>query len=401
MRRIWILPLLLLLLSGPALANVERPDFTFFTVPDLYFQEPTVKTIQTGGGAFGTVLNWLLNNVLGIPATQQGTYDQVPLSRLLGQVCAVHQGRAIGSLVCPISSLYNRAVSIVNSLGSRASNLGNAIINDFLGQLGNALQSQLNNWVGGLIGVDTINQVSASLYNAEQWLVDTVSAVERQIRRGAYEVSSSWLASVFPGSDLALKATDKAARKQEAQSKLDSLIGALQVSNLGNSYQEQQNEASRQNLREQAVQVERKAPKDEEVSKRLSEVSGDLAKQAEDIAKRAKDSTQAQASVRGVLVEMSQLQAESLRMQLTSEDRLVKLAKEQIQAQAATNQILAAQTRVILRREMEALEQLKGQSRRSAEEFAQELMATNAVLEGFYQMPVELSRRQAEMSESY
>ncbi|MCL6567530.1 MAG: hypothetical protein K6T35_01255 [Meiothermus silvanus] len=399
MRLIYAL-LAVLALSGPALANVERPDFTFFTIPDLYFQEPTIEAIQTGNNAFGVVLNWLFNNVLGIPANTQG-YQQVPLSRLLGQICAVHQGRAIGSLVCPLSSLYNRALSIVNSLGSRASNLGNAIINDFLGQLGNALQSQINNWVGGAIGLSTIDAVSASLYNAEQWLSDTVSAVERQIRRGAYQVSSSWLASVFPGSDLALRATDKAARKQEAQSKLDSLIGALQVSNLGNSYQEQQNEASRQNLREQAVQVERKAPKDEEVSKRLSEVSGDLAKQAEDIAKRAKDSTQAQASVRGVLVEMSQLQAESLRMQLTSEDRLVKLAKEQIQAQAATNQILAAQTRVILRREMEALEQLKGQSRQSAEEFAQELMATNAVLEGFYQMPVELSRRQAEMSESY
>lgn len=399
MRLIYAL-LAALALGGPALANVERPDFTFFTIPDLYFQEPTIGAIQTGNNAFGAVLNWLFNNVLGIPATTQG-YQQVPLSRLLGQICAVHQGRAIGSLVCPLSSLYNRALSIVNSLGSRASNLGNAIINDFLGQLGNALQSQINNWVGGAIGLSTIDAVSASLYNAEQWLSDTVSAVERQIRRGAYQVSSSWLASVFPGSDLALRATDKAARKQEAQSKLDSLIGALQVSNLGNSYQEQQNEASRQNLREQAVQVERKAPKDEEVSKRLSEVSSDLAKQAEDIAKRAKDSTQAQASVRGVLVEMSQLQAESLRMQLTSEDRLVKLAKEQIQAQAATNQILAAQTRVILRREMEALEQLKGQSRRSAEEFAQELMATNAVLEGFYQMPVELSRRQAEMSESY
>lgn len=399
MRLIYAL-LAVLALSGPALANVERPDFTFFTIPDLYFQEPTIEAIQTGNNAFGVVLNWLFNNVLGIPANTQG-YQQVPLSRLLGQICAVHQGRAIGSLVCPLSSLYNRALSIVNSLGSRASNLGNAIINDFLGQLGNALQSQINNWVGGAIGLSTIDAVSASLYNAEQWLSDTVSAVERQIRRGAYQVSSSWLASVFPGSDLALRATDKAARKQEAQSKLDSLIGALQVSNLGNSYQEQQNEASRQNLREQAVQVERKAPKDEEVSKRLSEVSGDLAKQAEDIAKRAKDSTQAQASVRGVLVEMSQLQAESLRMQLTSEDRLVKLAKEQIQAQAATNQILAAQTRVILRREMEALEQLKGQSRRSAEEFAQELMATNAVLEGFYQMPVELSQRQAEMSESY
>lgn len=399
MRLIYAL-LAVLALSGPALANVERPDFTFFTIPDLYFQEPTIEAIQTGNNAFGVVLNWLFNNVLGIPANTQG-YQQVPLSRLLGQICAVHQGRAIGSLVCPLSSLYNRALSIVNSLGSRASNLGNAIINDFLGQLGNALQSQINNWVGGAIGLSTIDAVSASLYNAEQWLSDTVSAVERQIRRGAYQVSSSWLASVFPGSDLALRATDKAARKQEAQSKLDSLIGALQVSNLGNSYQEQQNEASRQNLREQAVQVERKAPKDEEVSKRLSEVSSDLAKQAEDIAKRAKDSTQAQASVRGVLVEMSQLQGESLRMQLTSEDRLVKLAKEQIQAQAATNQILAAQTRVILRREMEALEQLKGQSRQSAEEFAQELMATNAVLEGFYQMPVELSRRQAEMSESY
>lgn len=399
MRLIYAL-LAALALGGPALANVERPDFTFFTIPDLYFQEPTIGAIQTGNNAFGVVLNWLFNNVLGIPATTQG-YQQVPLSRLLGQICAVHQGRAIGSLVCPLSSLYNRALSIVNSLGSRASNLGNAIINDFLGQLGNALSTQINNWVGGAIGFDTIKDVSAALYNAEQWLSDTVAAVERQIRRGAYQVSSSWLASVFPGSDLALRATDKAARKQEAQSKLDSLIGALQVSNLGNSYQEQQNEASRQNLREQAVQVERKALKDEEVSKRLSEVSGDLAKQAEDIAKRAKDSTQAQASVRGVLVEMSQLQAESLRMQLTSEDRLVKLAKEQIQAQAATNQILAAQTRVILRREMEALEQLKGQSRRSAEEFAQELMATNAVLEGFYQMPVELSRRQAEMSESY
>jgi hypothetical protein len=397
----WIYTLLAALaLGGPALANVERPDFTFFTVPDLYFQEPTIGAIQTGGGPFGVVLNWLFNNVLGIPATTQG-YTQVPLSRLLGQICAVHQGRAIGTLVCPISSLYNRALSIVNSLGSRASNLGNAIINDFLGQLGNALQSQLNNWVGGAIGLSTINEVSASLYNAEQWLNDTVAAVERQIRRGAYQVSSSWLASVFPGSDLALRATDQAARKQEAQSKLDSLIGALQVSNLGNSYQEQQNEASRQNLREQAVQVERKAPKDEEVAKRLGEVSGDLAKQAEDIAKRAKDSTQAQASVRGVLVEMSQLQAESLRMQLTSEDRLVKLAKEQIQAQAATNQILAAQTRVILRREMEALEQFKGRSRQSAEEFAQELMATNGVLEGLYQMPAELSQRQAEMSESY
>lgn len=399
MRLIYAL-LAVLALSGPALANVERPDFTFFTIPDLYFQEPTIEAIQTGNNAFGVVLNWLFNNVLGIPANTQG-YQQVPLSRLLGQICAVHQGRAIGTLVCPISSLYNRALSIVNSLGSRASNLGNAIINDFLGQLGNALQSQINNWVGGAIGLSTINEVSASLYNAEQWLNDTVSAVERQIRRGAYQVSSSWLASVFPGSDLALQATDQAARKQEAQSKLDSLIGALQVSNLGNSYQEQQNEASRQNLREQAVQVERKAPKDEEVSKRLSEVSSDLAKQAEDIAKRAKDSTQAQASVRGVLVEMSQLQAESLRMQLTSEDRLVQLAKEQIQAQAATNQILAAQTRVILRREMEALEQFKGRSRQSAEEFAQELMATNGVLEGLYQMPAELSQRQAEMSESY
>jgi hypothetical protein len=102
-----------------------------------------------------------------------------------------------------------------------------------------------------------------------------------------------------------------------------------------------------------------------------------------------------------VLIEMSQLQADSLRMQLTSEDRLVRLAKEQIQAQAATNQILALQTRVILRREMEQLEQFKGQSRRAAEEFVQELMTTHGLLEGMYTMPVELSRRQAEMSESY
>ena len=392
--------LVVLALGGAALANVHRPDFTFFTLPDLYFQEPTVGTVNTGGGPFGTVLNWLFNNVLGIPATTEG-YNQVPLSRLLGQVCAVHQGRAIGSLVCPLSSLYNRALSIVNSLGSRASNLGNAIINDFLGQLGNALQSQINNWVGGVIGLDTINTVSASLYNAEQWLVDTVSAVERQIRRGAYQVTSSWLAAVFPQTDLALRATEPEARRKEAQDKLDSLIGALQVSNLGSNYREQQTEANRQNLREQTVQLERKTLKEEEVARRLSEVSSDLAKQAEDIAKRARDSTEAQASVRGVLIEMSQLQADSLRMQLTSEDRLVRLAKEQIQAQAATNQILAVQTRMILRREMEQLEQFKGQSRRAAEEFVQELMTTDGILEGMYTMPVELSRRQAEMSESY
>lgn len=398
MRRIWILPLLLLLLNSPALASVWRPDFTFFSVPDLYFQEPTVGVVQTKNDALGMVVNWLLNNAVGIPATTEGR-NQIPLSQLLGQVCTVHQGRAIGSLVCPISSLYNRALSIVNSLDSRAGNLGHAIINDFLGQLGNALHSQLNNWVGGSIGIDTINQVSASLYNVEQWLVNTVSAVERQIRRSAYKVSSSWLASVFPDSDLALRATSKEERKQEAETKLDSLIGALQVSNLSNNSQEQQNEASRQNLREQAVQIERKALRDDEVARRLSEVNNEMAKQAEDIVKRARDSTQAQASVRGVLIEMSQLQGESLRMQLTSEDRLVKLAKEQIQAQAATNQILAAQTRIILRREMESLEQFKGQSRQSAEEFAQELMATNAILEGLYQMPVELSQRQAEMSE--
>jgi hypothetical protein len=399
MRLIYTL-LVALALGGPALANVDRPDFTFFTLPDLYFKEPTVGTIQTGKDPFGVVLNWLFNNVLGIPATNNG-YDQVPLSRLLGQICAVHQGRAIGSLVCPISSLYNRALSIVNSLGSRATNLGNTIINEFLGELGKALQSQLNNWVANQVGLDTINAVSASLYNAEQRLVDTVSAVERQLRRGAYQVTSSWLAAVFPQSDLALKATDEAARKKEAQDKLDSLIGALQVSDLGNNYREQQTEANRQNLREQTVQIERRALKDEEVARRLSEVNSDLAKQAEDIAKRATESTNAQASVRGVLIEMSQLQADSLRMQLTSEDRLVRLAKEQIQAQAATNQILAAQTRMILRREMEQLEQFKGQSRRSAEEFVQELMTTDGVLEGMYTMPVELSRRQAEMSESY
>ena len=392
--------LIALALGGPALANVARPDFTFFTLPDLYFQEPTVGAVNTGNGPFAVVLSWLLNNALGIPAGSN-RYDQVPLSRLLGQICAVHQGRAIGSLACPLSSLYSRALSIVNSLGSRASSLGNAIINHFLGELGSALQSQLNNWVANQVGLETINAVSASLYNVEQWLVNTVSAVERQIRRGAYQVTSSWLAAVFPQSDLALRATEPEARRKEAQDKLDSLIGALQVSNLGSNYREQQTEASRQNLREQTVQLERKTLKDEEVARRLSEVSSDLARQAEDIARRAKDSTQAQASVRGVLIEMSQLQADSLRMQLTSEDRLVRLAKEQIQAQAATNQILALQTRMILRREMEQLEQFKGQSRRAAEEFVRELMTTHGLLEGMYTMPVELSRRQAEMSESY
>lgn len=394
-----VLPLLVALaLASPAQAqNIERPDFTFFTVPDLYYMEPTIGSIQTGGGPFGVVLAWLLNNAVGIPATAQGR--QIPLSRLLSNVCTVHEGQAIGAIACPLASLYRRALMTVNSLGSQAGNLGNAIINDLLGNLGNAISSQLNAWVAGAIGVNTINAVSLALQSSEEWLTETVRVVERQVRRAAHNAGASWLAEVFPQASLRLQPGTEQEQQAEAREKVGALVGALRVTNLSANYEEHRGEEKRQGLRNQVVEIERNAPASSEVAQRLDAVRNNLAIRAEEIGQRATQAVQGQPSVRGVLVEMSRLQIDALRMQLTSEDRLVKLIREQIMAQASTNQILAAQTRAILQREMEALESIKGQSRVAAEAYAQEMATTSALLRGMYRMPVELSLRQAEMSE--
>lgn len=393
------LPWLLALCLSPARA-VEAPDFTFFTVPDLYFAEPTVGTIQTGNSIFGTVLAWLLNNAVGLPASTDAQ-QQVPLSRLLGNVCAVHEGKPIGAIACPLSSLYRRALATVNSLGSRAGNLANSILNDFLGLLGNAVANQLNSWVAGAIGMDNVKAVASGLQAAEDWLADTVAAVERQVRRSAYRASSSWLMEVFPQGGLTLTAQGEAERREEARQKAGALVGALQATNVAAVGQAQEAESTRQALRNQVAQAEEHAPQPSRVAQALAGVTTDLAAKAEPLASARERSIRAEASVRGVLVEMGALQIDALKMQLTSEDRLVRLAKEQILAQAATNQILAAQTKLLVHQAMRQLEGVEDASRAAAEAFVRQLAATSATLEGMYRMPAELSETQKTMEEVY
>lgn len=393
------LPWLLALCLSPARA-VEAPDFTFFTVPDLYFAEPTVGTIQTGNSIFGTVLAWLLNNAVGLPASTDAQ-QQVPLSRLLGNVCAVHEGKPIGAIACPLSSLYRRALATVNSLGSRAGNLANSILNDFLGLLGNAVANQLNSWVAGAIGMDNIKAVASGLQAAEDWLADTVAAVERQVRRSAYRASSSWLMELFPQGGLTLTAQGEAERREEARQKAGALVGALQATNVAAVGQAQEAESTRQALRNQVAQAEEQAPQPSRVAQALAGVTTDLAAKAEPVASARERAIRAEASVRGVLVEMGALQIDALKMQLTSEDRLVRLAKEQILAQAATNQILAAQTKLLVHQAMRQLEGVEDASRAAAEGFVRELAATSAALEGMYRMPAELSETQKTMEEVY
>lgn len=393
------LPWLLALCLSPARA-VEAPDFTFFTVPDLYFAEPTVGTIQTGNSIFGTVLAWLLNNAVGLPASTDAQ-QQVPLSRLLGNVCAVHEGKPIGAIACPLSSLYRRALATVNSLGSRAGNLVNSILNDFLGLLGNAVANQLNSWVAGAIGMDNIKAVASGLQAAEDWLADTVAAVERQVRRSAYRASSSWLMELFPQGGLTLTAQGEAERREEARQKAGALVGALQATNVAAVGQAQEAESTRQALRNQVAQVEEQAPQPSRVAQALAGVTTDLAAKAEPLASAREHAIRAEASVRGALVEMGALQIDALKMQLTSEDRLVRLAKEQILAQAATNQILAAQTKLLVHQAMRQLEGVEDASRAAAEGFVRELAATSAALEGMYRMPAELSETQKTMEEVY
>ncbi|RIH82379.1 hypothetical protein [Calidithermus roseus] len=393
------LPWLLALTLSPARA-VETPDFTFFTIPDLYFAEPTVGTIQTGDSIFGMVLAWLLNNAVGLPASTDAQ-QQVPLSRLLGNVCAVHEGKPIGAIACPLSSLYRRALATVNSLGTRASNLANSILNNFLGLLGNAVANQLNSWVAGAIGMDNIKAVASGLQAAEDWLADTVSAVERQVRRSAYRASSSWLMEVFPQGGLTLTAQGEAERREEARQKAGALVGALQATNVAAVGQVQEADSFRQALRNQVAQVEEQAPQPSRVAQALAGVTTDLAAKAEPVASAREHDIRAEASVRGVLVEMGALQIDALKLQLTSEDRLVRLAKEQILAQAATNQILAAQTKLLVHQAMQQLEGVEDASRAAAEAFVQQLAATSAMLEGVYRMPAELSETQKTMEEVY
>lgn len=395
------LPWLLALTLSPARA-VEAPDFTFFTVPDLYVAEPTVGTIQIGdrNNPFAVVLAWLLNNAVGLPASTDAQ-QQVPLSRLLGNVCAVHEGKPIGAIACPLSSLYRRALATVNSLGSRAGNLANSILNDFLGLLGNAVANQLNSWVAGVIGMDNVKAVASGLQAAEDWLADTVAAVERQVRRSAYRASSSWLMEVFPQGGLTLTAQGEAERREEARQKAGALVGALQATNVAAVGQIQEAESTRQALRNQVAQAEEQAPQPSRVAQALAGVTTDLAAKAEPLASARERSIRAEASVRGVLVEMGALQIDALKMQLTSEDRLVRLAKEQILAQAATNQILAAQTKLLVHQAMRQLEGVEDASRAAAEAFVRQLAATSATLEGMYRMPAELSETQKTMEEVY
>ncbi|WP_027894342.1 hypothetical protein [Calidithermus chliarophilus] len=395
------LPWLLALTLSPARA-VEAPDFTFFTVPDFYVAEPTVGTIQTGdrNNPFAVVLAWLLNNAVGLPASTDAQ-QQVPLSRLLGNVCAVHEGKPIGAIACPLSSLYRRALATVNSLGSRAGNLANSILNDFLGLLGNAVANQLNSWVAGAIGMDNVKAVASGLQAAEDWLADTVAAVERQVRRSAYRASSSWLMEVFPQGGLTLTAQGEAERREEARQKAGALVGALQATNVAAVGQAQEAESTRQALRNQVAQAEEQAPQLSRVAQALAGVTTDLAAKAEPLASARERSIRAEASVRGVLVEMGALQIDALKMQLTSEDRLVRLAKEQILAQAATNQILAAQTKLLVHQAMRQLEGVEDASRAAAEAFVRQLAATSATLEGMYRMPAELSETQKTMEEVY
>jgi hypothetical protein len=395
------LPWLLALCLSPARA-VETPDFTFFTVPDLYFAEPTVGTIQTGdkNNPFAVVLAWLLNNAVGLPASTDAQ-QQIPLSRLLGNVCAVHEGRPIGAIACPLSSLYRRALATVGSLGSRAGNLANSILNGFLGQLGNALANQLNSWVAGAIGMDNVKAVASGLQAAEDWLADTVAAVERQVRRSAYRASSSWLMELFPQGGLTLTAQGEAERREEARQLAPRLVGALQATNVAAVQAQTQAEALRQDLRNQVAEAAEKAPASSRVAVALAGVTTDLAAKAEPVASDRERAIRAQASVRGVLVEMGAMQLEALKMQLTSEDRLVRLAKEQVLAQAATNQILAAQTKLLVQQAMQQLEGVGEASRAATEAYLRELAATSAVLEGMYRMPAELSETQKTMEEVY
>lgn len=384
-----------LVFCSSSLAQVERPDFVFFSAPNLYFKEPTVGTINIGNGPFTPVLKWLINNTFGFPVTSEG--DNVPLSSLLGHVCAVHEGRVIGQLVCPISSLYRRALSIVNSLGVRASSLGNSIINDFLKELGNAVQDQLSNFVVNKLGWETVNNISISLRQVEDWLVEKVSDIEQTIRKRAYHTGKSFIARIFPSSNLYQGITNK----EDAIERLPDLVSTLQVSNLPVIQQEEATEQQRTELKRQVEEVIHQAGTQVQASQKISSVNSDLSVKAEAVAKSSNEAVTSQPSVRGVLVELSKLQADALRLQLTSDDRLVKLAKEQILTQAATNQILAAQVKIQIQREMRALNELKGQGRAAAEKYLQEIMETINALEGLYEMPASLSERQAVMSEAY
>jgi hypothetical protein len=249
--------------------------------------------------------------------------------------------------------------------------------------------------------MDNVKAVASGLQAAEDWLADTVAAVERQVRRSAYRASSSWLMEVFPQGGLTLTAQGEAERREEARQKAGALVGALQATNVAAVGQAQEAESTRQALRNQVAQAEEHAPQLSRVAQALAGVTTDLAAKAEPVASARERAIRAEASVRGVLVEMGALQIDALKMQLTSEDRLVRLAKEQILAQAATNQILAAQTKLLVHQAMRQLEGVEDASRAAAEAFVRQLAATSATLEGMYRMPAELSETQKTMEEVY
>jgi hypothetical protein len=422
-------------LWGSALAN--QPEFTFFTMPNLRAIEPTIDTvaINTGVPLLDAALLFLARDALGLPVSgPQG--QRLTLSQLLGRVCVAHEGRALGHLVCPLNSLYRRTINLINSLGDRAGNLANDVLNEFLGRLGTVLNTHVNNLLAGAVGVDVINSVATALWETEAWLANTINTVEWELRRMARQTTNSWLDSIFPEQIINLNppvrppygpvddlvalppnprnAPDtlpaspaqvpqgvSPAERAAAEAQVDDLIKTLQAADIHANLSAQQAEQTRQGLRTLGAEVNRLAPNPGEVAETLSTIPLSMAARAEEVATEGMNAVRAQPSVRGVLVEMGEMQVNTLRMKLTSEDRLVQLVRAQVMAQASTNQILAKQTQMILRRQMEDLEVLRGEGRIAAEAFVEELHRTNSMLEGMFQLPIELSQRQAEMSDSY
>jgi hypothetical protein len=436
MRKVAVSILAMVGFWGSGLAN--QPEFTFFTAPNLRVAEPTINTvaINTGVPILDAALVFLARDALGLPVTPGSQGQQMTLSQLLGRVCVAHEGRALGHLVCPLNSLYRRTINLINSLGDRAGNLANDVLNEFLGRLGAALNAHVNHLLAGTVGANVINSVATALWETEAWLANTINTVEWELRRMASQTTNSWIASIFPeqminldppptrtygpvdglvvpppnprnapdtlpASPVPVPQAVSPAQRAQAEEQVGDLLKTMQAANIHANLSAQQAEQTRQGLRTLGAEVNRLAPSTGEVAETLSTIPLSMSARAEEVATAGMNAVRAQPSVRGVLVELGEMQVNTLRMKLTSEDRLVELVRAQVMAQASTNQILAKQTQMILRRQMEDLEVLRGEGRMAAEALVEEMYRTDAMLNGMFQLPIELSRRQAEMSNFY